>query len=273
MTAHLNSAELMLIDMIKAEYQASLEYVDRQWDIQVLIHRLTKDDPEVNPANIIAELTADEQVYYRKRLQEQTNGPVSKKQMDHVLEGDPEGRQYYRSLIDEAKMWRGQGTEARNVLRKYLSMLSTADMLYGSYNAISGRRYAGKTKAKVSSSAADRWYERALEHLGELIEGDKAIEVYLDRSLTTEREIIEGRCRGHEREGHKSIDLSPEGMPRLRDEYKSAMTRDDIKLATLKSCLERSLQCVDDLSNGKAESTDKERELVDLKNLTSLMRR
>lgn len=77
-----------------------------------------------------------------------------------------------------AKAYKQSIVDGRTELESYTKMLKAADAIWSRYE----NTRSGHHKAETEY-AAQRAYEKALEHLEELLDANPAIEIYLDRSI------------------------------------------------------------------------------------------
>ena len=77
-----------------------------------------------------------------------------------------------------AKDYKQSIMDGRTELESYTKMLKVADAIWSRYE----NTRSGHHKAKTEY-AAQGAYEKALEHLGELLDANPAIEMYLDRII------------------------------------------------------------------------------------------
>ncbi len=122
----------------------------------------------------------------KKKLQKhiktlKAGGDVSKRDMRAVL--TDEQMQIYKDTWRNIKDFEGDMAETPDVLKGYTDMLRVADGIYN--------------KGKVQK--AEGAYERALEHLDELLEQDPNLRIYIDREFDFAKAQV----------------LTAEGVPRL----------------------------------------------------------
>ena len=86
--------------------------------------------------------------------------------------------QQYEEQWQSAKDLRQSIVDGRSELESYSKMLKVADAIWTRYE----NTRSGHHKAETEY-AAQREYEKALEHLEELINTNPAIEIYLDRAV------------------------------------------------------------------------------------------
>jgi len=127
----------------------------------------------------MAKLSRPERI---KRLNRQLdtlrNGDsVSKRDMLALL--DPDDRSLFDAIWNDAKAYKQSIIDGRHELAKYNRMLKQADAIWTQYE-----RTIGANKKAETEYAAQSAYERALEHLGELLDCNPTIQIYLDRPVS-----------------------------------------------------------------------------------------
>lgn len=129
----------------------------------------------------MAKLTQAERIdRLEKHLDTLRNGgTVSKRDMLALL--DKTDRGLLDELWDDAKRYKQTVIDGRSELDTYNQMLKKADAIWSQYE-----RTVTENKKSETEYAAISAYERALEHLEELLDRDRTIELYLDRSISFE---------------------------------------------------------------------------------------
>lgn len=106
-------------------------------------------------------------------------GTVSKRDMQALL--DPTDRSLLDELWANEKQYKKSIIDGRSELATYNQLLKHADAIWTQYE-----RTISANKKADTEYAAQSAYERALEHLEELLERDSTIQLYLDRPVSFE---------------------------------------------------------------------------------------
>ncbi|MEK4034884.1 hypothetical protein WOA01_18685 [Methylocystis sp. IM2] len=152
---------------------------------------------------------------------------------------------------------------------EYTRLLQVADMQFGNAERLSQSRHqrqakrlqSGKKPKLIADGAetlreGQRFYERALEKLSELIEADRKITTYLDRTWDY------GEHGG-------DIDASKERVPRLAEQYRADVqyrTPKELKIDALKAAIVAP-------QTARRDGSKDARQIDEIKALTGLMRR
>jgi hypothetical protein len=128
-------------------------------------------------------------------------------------------------------------------IKTYERLLVKADLAYGKFDSYSARRKSRSNvivdraaRARELKAAADRVYERALEHLQEILAQEPSLSVWLDRAVDFSAE--------------NAPTLDPPSMPRavtsrslnrrasVGDRFGEVMTKRELKRRALQEALE-----------------------------------
>jgi len=96
----------------------------------------------------------------------------------------------YKREVEDAKAIREYAKDEIETLASYIALLKQADFVYGRFDYHS--RKGQKRGAARMQSKATRLYERAYEHLAELLEREPQLAQWLDRDFDTTPESIPG---------------------------------------------------------------------------------
>ena len=178
--------------------------------------------------------------------------------------------QGYRIARDNVKAFRIDAENARDSLSSYLELLTIADMKFGQSEWLSGNKETRKLKRLLSGRAnkigpdgaetlrgGERYYERALERLEEIIARDRSLTQYLDR--TWDREGFGGM-----------IAPDHESMPRLHSWFTDLETVYESRYRILEEAIANpTMDSLITQPNSSATSSDISR----LRTLTKWVRR
>lgn len=96
----------------------------------------------------------------------------------------------YKLELEEAKSIREYAKDEIETLSSYTSIIRQADFAYGRFDYYS--RKGHKRGAARMQSKATQLYERAYEHLTELLEREPQLEQWLDRDFDSTPECLPG---------------------------------------------------------------------------------
>ena len=127
----------------------------------------------------MAKLTQAERIdRLEKHLDTLRNGgTVSKRDIQALL--DKTDRGLLDELWGDAKRYKQSIIDGRTELDTYTQMLKRADAIWTQYE-----RAIAANKNAETEYLAQSAYERALEHLAELLDSDPSIQLYLDRPVS-----------------------------------------------------------------------------------------
>lgn len=176
----------------------------------------------------MAKLSRSERISrLKKHLEALKNGrTVSKRDMQSLL--DPHYLEMYEQLWHDEKEHRQSIIDGRYELATYNEKLKKADAIWTRYE-----NTANANKKSDTELAALSAYERALEHLEELLDRNPAIETYLDRTVS----FAQGR----------EVNPGPDSVPRylLSKSHHTLehtfTSKQDLKIQVIQDALQHNL--------------------------------